>query len=100
MSFVPASLCRRVPPLGPMPNEQLDGSNLESLEKYRSYNRYFRQAQEVNNKPVWWHTYRKYVEKEDPQHGEMDIFFTSGVEDTYLFSKRSIFLLLHYCILC
>lgn len=64
-----AFLClRRVPTPGPMPNEDINARNLESLEKYRSYNRYFRHAQEADNKPAWWHTYRKHVEKEDPQH--------------------------------
>ncbi|XP_033466785.1 large ribosomal subunit protein mL38 [Epinephelus lanceolatus] len=64
-----AFLCRRVPPLGPMPNEDIDVTKLKSLEKCRSYNRYFRQAQEANNKPVWWKTYRSYMEKADPEHG-------------------------------
>ncbi|MEQ2274743.1 hypothetical protein XENORESO_009391 [Xenotaenia resolanae] len=62
-------LGRQVPPLGPMPNEEIDTSNLESLEKYRSYTRYFRQAEEAKNKRVWWKTYRSYVEATDPEHG-------------------------------
>lgn len=66
----PAVLSKRVPPLGPMPTDDIDTSNLESLEKYRSYNRYFRQAEEAKNKRVWWKTYRSYVEKADPEHGE------------------------------
>ena len=53
-----------------MPNEDIDVRNLESVEKYRSYTRYLRQAEEAKNKPVWWKTYRGYVEKEDPEHGE------------------------------
>lgn len=65
-----AFLCRRVPPLGSMPNEDIDVKDLESLEKYRSYTRYFRQAEEAKNKPAWWKTYRSYVEKADPQYGE------------------------------
>ncbi|KAM4715491.1 large ribosomal subunit protein mL38 [Anableps anableps] len=64
-----AVLSKLVPPLGPMPNDELDTSNLESLEKYRSYTRYFRQAEEAKNKPVWWKTYRSYVEQADPEHG-------------------------------
>ncbi|KAK2885088.1 39S ribosomal protein L38, mitochondrial [Channa argus] len=64
-----ALLCRQVPPLGPMPNDEIDVQNLESLEKYRSYTRYLRQAEEARNKPVWWKTYRNYVEKADPEHG-------------------------------
>uniref|UniRef100_A0A8P4KJM2 Large ribosomal subunit protein mL38 n=1 Tax=Dicentrarchus labrax TaxID=13489 RepID=A0A8P4KJM2_DICLA len=65
-----AFLCKRVPPLGPMPNEEFDMKNLQSVERYRSYNRYFRQAEEMKNKPAWWKTYRGYVEKADPEHGE------------------------------
>lgn len=53
-----------------MPNEQIDVGNLESLEKYGSYTRYFRQAEEAMNTEAWWKTYRGYVEKEDPEHGE------------------------------
>lgn len=63
-------LSRRALPLGPMPNEEIDDANLESLEKYRSYTRYLRQAEEAKNKRVWWKTYRGYVEKADPEHGE------------------------------
>lgn len=54
-----------------MPNEEIDVKNLASVEKYRSYNRYFRQAAEARNKDVWWKTYRSYVEKANPEHGEM-----------------------------
>ncbi|XP_061563975.1 39S ribosomal protein L38, mitochondrial [Cololabis saira] len=68
-----AFLCRRAPPLGPMPNEEIDVENLESLEKYRSYNRYLRQAEEAQNKPVWWKTYRSYVEKADPDHADTEM---------------------------
>lgn len=53
-----------------MPNEEIDVENLESLEKYCSYTPYLRQAEEAKNKPVWWKTYRSYVEKADPEHGE------------------------------
>ncbi|KAA8581098.1 hypothetical protein FQN60_002679 [Etheostoma spectabile] len=56
-----AFLSRRIPPLGPMPNEEIDVENLESLEKYRSYTRYFKQAEEARNKPAWWKTYRGYI---------------------------------------
>lgn len=56
--------------MGPMPNEEIEVENLESLEKYRSYTRYLRQAQEAKNRPAWWKTYRSYVEKADPEHGE------------------------------
>lgn len=53
-----------------MPNEEIDAGNLESLEKYCSYTRYLREAKEADNRPVWWKTYRSYVEKADPEHGE------------------------------
>lgn len=59
-----------MPPLGPMPNEEIDVSNYEGMEKYRSYIRYLKEAQEAKNKPVWWKTYRKYVESADPNHGK------------------------------
>ncbi|XP_042364018.1 39S ribosomal protein L38, mitochondrial [Plectropomus leopardus] len=65
-----AFLCRRVRPLGPMPNAEIDYKNLKSLEKYRSYEPYYKQAQAANKKTVWWKTYRSYVEKADPEHGE------------------------------
>ncbi|XP_029934564.1 large ribosomal subunit protein mL38 [Myripristis murdjan] len=64
-----AFLCRLTPPLGPMPNEDIDVEDLESVEKYRSYTRYFKQAEEAQRKPVWWRTYRKHVEQADPGHG-------------------------------
>ncbi|XP_047464589.1 39S ribosomal protein L38, mitochondrial [Mugil cephalus] len=64
-----ACLYKRVPPLGPMPNEEFSGKKLASLEKYRTYNRYLKVALEANNKPVWWKTYKGHVEKADPEHG-------------------------------
>lgn len=53
-----------------MPNEEIDASDYEGMEKYRSYTRYLKKAQEAKNKPVWWKTYRTYVEKADPNHGK------------------------------
>ncbi|XP_023129175.2 39S ribosomal protein L38, mitochondrial [Amphiprion ocellaris] len=64
-----AFLCKKVPPLGPMPNEDIDTKNLESLKKYGSYTRYFKQAEEAKNKPVWWKTYKGYMDIADPEHG-------------------------------
>ncbi|XP_029383804.1 large ribosomal subunit protein mL38 isoform X1 [Echeneis naucrates] len=61
-------LCRRARPLGPMPNEELDLQNLKSLERYRSYTRYLRRAEEAKKQPVWWKTYRAYMEQADPDH--------------------------------
>ncbi|KAK0134300.1 39S ribosomal protein L38, mitochondrial [Merluccius polli] len=64
-----ALACRWAPPLGPMPNEDVQSENLDSLEKYRSYTRYLKKAEEEKNTSVWWKTYRKYVEDRDPEHG-------------------------------
>lgn len=44
-----------------MPNEDLDVGNLEALEKYRSFTRYFRQAERESRKPHWWNTYHKHT---------------------------------------
>ncbi|NXT00545.1 RM38 protein, partial [Jacana jacana] len=56
-----AALCRRAAPLGPMPNEDIDVSNLETLEKYRSFTRYFKLAEKESRKPRWWQTYRQHT---------------------------------------
>uniref|UniRef100_A0A8D0KP48 Large ribosomal subunit protein mL38 n=1 Tax=Salvator merianae TaxID=96440 RepID=A0A8D0KP48_SALMN len=56
-----AVLCKLGVPLGPMPNEDIDVSNLEALEKYRTFKRYFKVAEEEKKKPHWWKTYRKYI---------------------------------------
>ncbi|XP_051968964.1 39S ribosomal protein L38, mitochondrial [Xyrauchen texanus] len=58
------------PPLGPMPNEDIDWTQLDSLEKYRSYTRYVRAAEEADRKEVWWKTYRKYREEEKMEAAE------------------------------
>ncbi|XP_032648779.1 large ribosomal subunit protein mL38 isoform X2 [Chelonoidis abingdonii] len=59
-----AALCKRAAPLGPMPNEDIDVSNLETLEKYRSFTRYFKVAEKESKKTPWWQTYRKHVTPE------------------------------------
>ncbi|KAG7232857.1 hypothetical protein INR49_008025 [Caranx melampygus] len=66
--------CRRTP-LGPMPNADIDLNNPESMERYRSYTRYLRQAEEAKNRPAWWKTYKGYMEQADPDHvtGHVDI---------------------------
>ncbi|XP_022598508.1 39S ribosomal protein L38, mitochondrial [Seriola dumerili] len=64
-----AALCKRTPPLGPMPNDVIDLKKLESVERYRSYTRYLRRAEEAKNQPAWWKTYRGYMEQADPDHG-------------------------------
>ncbi|KAM4624633.1 large ribosomal subunit protein mL38 isoform 2-T2 [Polymixia lowei] len=56
-----------------MPNEDIDYENLDSLEKYRSYTRYLRKAEEAKNKPGWWKTYRTYVQDQDPEHGAQEV---------------------------
>lgn len=65
-----ASLCRRAPPLGPLPNEDIDVTDLEALEKYGSYPRYVRNAQEASKKTHWWRTYKEYMDAENPEKGE------------------------------
>nr|KAF6457599.1 mitochondrial ribosomal protein L38 [Rousettus aegyptiacus] len=63
-----AALNRRTAPLGPMPNEDIDVSNLDRLEKYRSFDRYRRQAEQEARAPHWWRTYREHFgEKSDPR---------------------------------
>ncbi|XP_025219028.1 39S ribosomal protein L38, mitochondrial [Theropithecus gelada] len=63
-----AVLGRRTPPLGPMPNQDIDVSNLERLEKYRSFDRYRRQAEQEAKAPHWWRTYWEHFgEKTDPK---------------------------------
>ncbi|XP_030629787.1 LOW QUALITY PROTEIN: large ribosomal subunit protein mL38 [Chanos chanos] len=70
-----AVLCHRAAPLGPMPNEDIDWKNLETLEKYRSYTRYLKTAEEANSNPVWWRTYGQYIEQEkgDNAHERVNI---------------------------
>ncbi|XP_035260903.1 39S ribosomal protein L38, mitochondrial [Anguilla anguilla] len=58
------ALCRRAAPLGPLPNEDIHYKDLESLEKYRSYRRYLKTAEEAEKKTVWWRTYRQYLKEE------------------------------------
>lgn len=43
-----------------MPNEDIDVSNLDRLEKYRSFDRYRRQAEQEARAPHWWRTYREH----------------------------------------
>uniref|UniRef100_A0A8D0GVT4 Large ribosomal subunit protein mL38 n=1 Tax=Sphenodon punctatus TaxID=8508 RepID=A0A8D0GVT4_SPHPU len=68
-----AALCRRTSPLGPMPNEHIDVSNLEALEKYRSYTRYLKEAEKESKKPHWWQTYRKHITPEQDEEAKIDI---------------------------
>ncbi|KFQ40967.1 hypothetical protein N333_00956, partial [Nestor notabilis] len=56
-----AALCKRAAPLGSMPNEHVDVGNLEALEKYRSFTRYFKLAEKESKKPRWWKTYRQHT---------------------------------------
>lgn len=77
---IPAIFCKHTPPLGPMPNDEIDVKNLESLEKYRSYTPYLRQAEEAKKRQAWWKTYRAYVEKSDPAHGEEEFSPSDHIE--------------------
>lgn len=52
-----------------MPNEDIDVSNLETLEKYRSFTRYFKLAEKESRKPRWWKTYRQYTNPEPGSAG-------------------------------
>ncbi|KAM8947238.1 large ribosomal subunit protein mL38 [Pelodytes ibericus] len=55
-----AALCKRAAPLGPLPNEQFEGKDVEPLEKYRSFTRYYKVAEAESKKPCWWKTYKQY----------------------------------------
>nr|7QH7_6 Chain 6, 39S ribosomal protein L38, mitochondrial [Homo sapiens] len=63
---------RRTPPLGPMPNSDIDLSNLERLEKYRSFDRYRRRAEQEAQAPHWWRTYREYFGPLDAVRAEWE----------------------------
>ncbi|NXU93205.1 RM38 protein, partial [Xiphorhynchus elegans] len=66
-----AVLWKRAAPLGPMPNEDIDVRNLDTLEKYRSFTPYFRLAEKENRKPHWWKTY--YQHTNPPPEPQTDI---------------------------
>ncbi|XP_036614109.1 39S ribosomal protein L38, mitochondrial [Trichosurus vulpecula] len=70
-----AVLSRRAAPLGPMPNEDIDVSALESLEKYRSFDRYRRHAEREANAPHWWKGYRDYFRQPSDPKEKIDIGF-------------------------
>ncbi|XP_063816640.1 large ribosomal subunit protein mL38 [Pseudophryne corroboree] len=59
------SLCRRAAPLGPLPNDQFQGKDLDSLKKYRSFKKYYKQADVESKKTFWWRTYRQFLQKDD-----------------------------------
>ncbi|XP_061472212.1 large ribosomal subunit protein mL38 isoform X2 [Rhineura floridana] len=56
-----------------MPNEDIDTSNLEALEKYRTFTRYFKAAEKENKKPHWWKSYRKYITPQQDEEAKIDI---------------------------
>ncbi|XP_072882761.1 large ribosomal subunit protein mL38 isoform X2 [Hemitrygon akajei] len=62
-----AVLLKRAAPLGPMPNEDIDVTDLESLEKYRSYSRYLQVAEEKRKEPTWWRTFQQHIQKPTPE---------------------------------
>ncbi|XP_004592955.2 large ribosomal subunit protein mL38 isoform X2 [Ochotona princeps] len=68
-----AARSRRAAPLGPMPNEDLDVSDLERLEKYRSFDRYRRRAEREARAPHWWRTYREHFQEGTEPKDEIDI---------------------------
>ncbi|KAM4842876.1 large ribosomal subunit protein mL38 [Thomomys bottae] len=68
-----AALRHRRAPLGPMPNEDIDVSNLDKLEKYRSFDRYRRRAEQEARAPHWWRTYREHFLKETDPKDKIDI---------------------------
>ncbi|XP_074080643.1 large ribosomal subunit protein mL38 [Macrotis lagotis] len=70
-----AVLSRRAAPLGPMPNEDIDVSALESLEKYRSFDRYRRRAESEAEAPHWWKSYRDYFRQPSDPKEKIDIGF-------------------------
>ncbi|XP_001369273.3 39S ribosomal protein L38, mitochondrial [Monodelphis domestica] len=70
-----AVLSRRSAPLGPMPNEDIDVSSLESLEKYRSFDRYQRRAESEAKDPHWWKSYRDYFRQPSDPKDKIDIGF-------------------------
>uniref|UniRef100_A0A8C5KAD4 Large ribosomal subunit protein mL38 n=1 Tax=Jaculus jaculus TaxID=51337 RepID=A0A8C5KAD4_JACJA len=68
-----AALSRRTPPLGPLPNQDIDVSNLERLEKYRSFDRYRQRAEQEERAPHWWRTYREYFTQKTDLKDKIDI---------------------------
>ncbi|CAI9163808.1 unnamed protein product [Rangifer tarandus platyrhynchus] len=68
-----AALSRRAAPLGPMPNEDIDVSNLERLKKYRSFDRYRRRAEREARDAHWWRTYREHFGEESDPRDKVDI---------------------------
>ncbi|XP_053151777.1 39S ribosomal protein L38, mitochondrial [Hemicordylus capensis] len=68
-----AVLCKLGIPLGPMPNENIDVSNLEALEKYRSFTRYWKAAEKESKKPNWWQTYKKCITPKQDEEAKIDI---------------------------
>ncbi|XP_048348065.1 39S ribosomal protein L38, mitochondrial [Sphaerodactylus townsendi] len=68
-----AVLCKLGVPLGPMPNEDIDVSNLEALEKYRTFRRYFKVAEKERKKLHWWPTYKKHITPKQDEEAKIDI---------------------------
>ncbi|XP_019349903.1 large ribosomal subunit protein mL38 isoform X1 [Alligator mississippiensis] len=72
-AFNLTALCRRTAPLGPMPNEDIDVSKLDILEKYRSFTLYFKAAEKESKKTPWWRTYKKYITSEQDEDAKINI---------------------------
>uniref|UniRef100_G1QMM7 Large ribosomal subunit protein mL38 n=1 Tax=Nomascus leucogenys TaxID=61853 RepID=G1QMM7_NOMLE len=56
-----------------MPNRDIDLSNLERLEKYRSFDRYRRRAEQEAQAPHWWRTYREHFGEKTDTKEKIDI---------------------------
>ncbi|RXN01652.1 39S ribosomal protein L38, mitochondrial [Acipenser ruthenus] len=51
----------------------IDVKNLDDLEKYRSYTRYLKVAEEESRKVHWWKTYRQYLSQDEEKSERIDI---------------------------
>lgn len=94
-----AVLGHRSPPLGPMPNEDIDSGQLDSLEKYRSYTRYVTAVEEADRKEVWWRTYRKHREEETEEgksQGKKDM--KKYRQNTH--ANKNLYVTLSFCFYC
>ncbi|KAL4648072.1 39S ribosomal protein L38, mitochondrial-like [Arapaima gigas] len=80
-----AAVCRRAAPFGPMPNDHVDTSQLEAVQRYKSFARYLRAAEAAKTKKCWWKTYRQYLKKEHASDDE--VLVNIGLPGS-LFSRR------------
>ncbi|XP_028675008.1 39S ribosomal protein L38, mitochondrial [Erpetoichthys calabaricus] len=87
-----AACCVKGVPLGKMPNEDIDASNLDSLEKYRSYHRYLKAVEEESGRPHWWKTYRDYITQGKGHTDVVDISlpFSRGARGREVKERRKV----------